>query len=62
MAMRKLLADELNTPEVKEIVGNCVGLRCKIESGFDANPRTVAAIRLCRRLVEMNVALEALKD
>jgi hypothetical protein len=43
-AMRKLYADELRKL-------TCNGLARKVESGYDTNPRTLAAINLGLRLL-----------
>jgi hypothetical protein len=50
--IRALLAAELKGPVVKEKFGSpCTGLARKIETGFDQNPRTIAAIAVIERIL-----------
>lgn len=50
--IRGLLAAELKGPAIKERFGSpCTGLARKIETGFDINPRTIAAIAVIKRIL-----------
>lgn len=44
-AIRKMIADELRKTKPP-----CTGLARKVETGFDHNPRTLAAIEIIRKL------------
>jgi hypothetical protein len=48
-AIRKMIADEL-----RKMKPPCSGLARKIESGFDQNPRTLAAIAIVRKLTGLS--------
>lgn len=48
-AIRKMVADEL-----RKMKPPCTGLARKVESGFDINPRTIAAIAIVRRLTGLS--------
>jgi hypothetical protein len=48
-AIRKMIADELRKTKPP-----CTGLARKVESGFDINPRTIAAIAIVRRLTGLS--------
>jgi len=56
-AIRNMIADELIGPAIKEKFGSpCTGLSRKIRDGFDINPRTIAAIFIIRRLLELQAS------
>jgi hypothetical protein len=48
-AIRKMIADALRAQKPP-----CSGLARKIESGFDRNPRTIAAIAIVRKLTGLS--------
>lgn len=50
--IRALLAEELKGPTLKDVLGYpCTGLANKIATGFDQNPRTIAAVKVIERLL-----------
>lgn len=50
--IRALLAAELKGPTVKAVLGYpATGLARKVETGFDQNPRTIAAVAVIKRIL-----------
>jgi len=62
-AIRRMLAEELVGTAIKAQCGaTCPGLARKIECGFDHNPRTLAAVNIIRRLLEVTDRVPTASD